>query len=253
MISALLIDDEPAANQRLSRLLQNHPEVQVLGAVESVAAALDFLSEITPDVIFLDVDMPGRTGLDLLPELGGSQIAVVFVTAHERYAVPAFDAGAVDYLVKPVNPQRLALMIPRLLGAVTQRNSPLVANAGNTTMHPQDTISFVISGSREMKICRLSEIIWIEAMQNYSLIQLRDLPTALPTRRSLNEWQALLGEPFFYRLNRSLIIQLELLRSTEWNPRSESRLTFEGAAEPLAIGRHAAARLKEILNKPLNC
>ncbi len=253
MISALLIDDEPAANQRLSRLLKDHPEVQVLGAVESVAAALDFLSEKKPDVIFLDVDMPGRTGMDLLPELGGLQIAVVFVTAHERYAVTAFDAGAVDYLVKPVSPQRLALMIPRLLGAVAIRNTPLAANSGKTTLQPKDTISFAISGSKKRKICRLSEIIWIEAMQNYSLIQLRNLPTALPTRRSLNDWQALLGEPFFYRLNRSLIIQLELLRSTEWNPRSESRLTFEGAAEPLVIGRHAAARLKEILNKPLNC
>ncbi|MEI7927030.1 MAG: LytTR family DNA-binding domain-containing protein [Verrucomicrobiales bacterium] len=252
MISALLIDDEPAANQRLSRLLKTHPEVQVLGAVESVAAALDFLSENKPDVIFLDVDMPGRTGLDLLPELG-AQIAVVFVTAHERYAVSAFEVGAVDYLLKPVNPQRLALMIPRLLRAVSQRNTPSVANAAKTTLQPGDTISFAISGSRELKICRLSEIVWIEAMQNYSLIQLRNLPTALPTRRSLSEWEALLSEPFFYRLNRSLIIQPELLRSTEWNPRSQSRLTFEGAAEALTIGRHAAARLKEILEKPLNC
>jgi two-component system LytT family response regulator len=252
MISALLIDDEPAANQRLSRLLKTHPEVQVLGAVESVAAALDFLSENKPDVIFLDVDMPGRTGLDLLPELG-AQIAVVFVTAHERYAVSAFEVGAVDYLLKPVNPQRLALMIPRLLRAVSQRNTPSVANAAKTTLQPGDTISFAISGSREMKICRLSEIVWIEAMQNYSLVQLRNQPTALPTRRSLSEWEALLSEPFFYRLNRSLIIQPELLRSTEWNPRSGSRLTFEGAREPLTIGRHAAARLKEILEKSLNC
>ena len=87
----------------------------------------------------------------------------------------------------------------------------------------------------------------LEAMQNYTRIQLKDHPTALPTRRSLGEWDTLLGEPFFYRLNRSLIIQIDRLRTTEWNPRSQTQLTFDGAAEPLPIGRHAAARLKEIL------
>lgn len=247
MISALLIDDEAAANQRLRRLLAAHPEVEILGTVESVAEAIGFLTEQSPDVIFLDVNMPGRTGLALLPELGESQVAVIFVTAHEKYAVPAFDAGAVDYLVKPVNPQRLALMIPRLIAAMAQRKQGPAVEAGKTTLQLDDTISFAVSGSREQKVYQLSEIVWVEAMQNYTRIQIKNQPAALTTRRSLAEWDELLGEPSFYRLNRSLIIQLEALRSTLWNPRSQSLLTFEGTTEPLPIGRHAAARLKEIL------
>lgn len=246
MISALLIDDEAAANRRLNQLLAVHPEVNVVGSVEGVDEAIEFLAEQTPDVIFLDVNMPGRKGLELLPELDASQVSVIFVTAHEEYAVPAFDAGAVDYLVKPVNPERLALMIHRLVTAVTRRQQPSTKTR-KTELQLEDTISFAISGSKDLKICQLSEIVWIEAMQNYTRIQLKDHPTALPTRRSLGEWDTLLGEPFFYRLNRSLIIQIDRLRTTEWNPRSQTQLTFDGAAEPLPIGRHAAARLKEIL------
>jgi two-component system LytT family response regulator len=221
--------------------------MNVIGSVESVDEAIEFLTKQTPDVIFLDVNMPGRKGLELLPELDATQVSVIFVTAHEEYAVPAFDAGAVDYLVKPVNPARLALMIPRLVTAVTRRQQPSATDEGKTTPQPEDTISFAISGSKDLKICQVSDIVWIEAMQNYTRIQLKDHPTALPTRRSLAEWESLLSEPFFYRLNRSLIIQLDRLRSTEWNPRSQSQLTFDGAAESLPIGRHAAARLKEIL------
>ena len=249
MINALLIDDEAAANQRMGRLLEAHPEVKVLGAVKSVAEAIEFLAEQTPDVIFLDVNMPGRTGLELLSELGESQIAVVFVTAHERYALPAFDAGAVDYLVKPVNPQRLALMIPRLLSAVAQRQQGPAAAAAKTALPMDNIISFAVSGAKEQKVCQISEIVWVEAMQNYTRIQLKNQPSPLPTRRSLGEWKELLGEPFFYRLNRSLIIQLSRLRSTEWLSRSQVLLIFEGAAEPLPIGRYAAARLKEILDQ----
>lgn len=247
MISALLIDDEAAANQRLRWLLEAHPDVEILGEVESVAEAIEFLAEQEPDVIFLDVNMPGGNGLELLPELDESRVAVVFVTAHQKYAVPAFDAGAVDYLVKPVNPRRLALMIPRLLAAVAQRKQATAAEAAKTTLKLDDTISFAVSGSKELKFCQISEIVWIEAMQNYSRIQLKNHPAALATRRSLGEWEALLGEPFFYRLNRSLIIQVAAMRLTLWNPRSQSLLTFDGVAEQLPVGRHAAARLKEIL------
>jgi hypothetical protein len=84
-------------------------------------------------------------------------------------------------------------------------------------------------------------------MQNYTRIQLKNHPATLATRRSLSEWETRLGEPFFYRLNRSLIIQVAAMRLSVWNVRSHSLLNFEGVAEQLPIGRHAAARLKEIL------
>lgn len=247
MISALLIDDEAAANQHLRQLLAVHPQVNILGAVASVAEAIAFLAEQTPDVIFLDVNMPGRTGLELLPELATADMAVVFVTAHENYAIPAFDAGAVDYLVKPVNPQRLALMIPRLVTAVARRHQPPAEETRQPALALDDRISFPVCDSKSLRICRRCDIVWIEAMQNYTRIQIKNHPTALSARRSMGEWEALLGEPDFYRLSRFLLIRLDSLRSIEWNPRSQSRLALEGAAELLSIGRQAAARLKEIL------
>ncbi len=249
MISVLLMDDEPAANERMRGLLEAHPEVQIIGAVESVAEALEFLETQNPDVIFLDVNLPGRLGLELLPVVETSETAIVFVTAYEHYAVTAFEAGALDYLVKPVNPERLALMIERMDAAMARRQQKVGTETSKKKLLLSDTLSFAVSGGKELKICELSEIVWIEAMQNYSRVQLKNEPSALTTRRSLAEWGELLGEPFFYRLTRSLVIQIEPLRSTEWNSRDQSLLSFDQVMEPLSIGRQAAARLKEILTK----
>jgi two-component system LytT family response regulator len=249
MISALLMDDEPAANVRMRRLLEAHPEVQVIGVVESVAEALEFLEGQKPDVIFLDVNMPGRLGLELLPAVNATETAVVFVTAYEHYAVTAFNAGAVDYLVKPVNPERLALMMERVEATMAQRRQGLGTETNKKRLLLSDTLSFAVSGAKELRICELSEIVWIEAMQNYSRVQLKNEPTALTTRRSLVEWGELVSEPFFHRLTRSLVIQIDSLRSTEWNSREQSLLIFDQVVEPLSIGRQAAARLKEILTK----
>jgi two-component system LytT family response regulator len=249
MISALLMDDEPAANVRMRRLLDAHPEVQVIGVVESVAEALEFLEGQKPDVIFLDVNMPGRLGLELLPAVNATETAVVFVTAYEHYAVAAFNAGAVDYLVKPVSPERLALMLERVEATMAQRRQGVGTEKSKNEWSWSDTLSFVVSGTRERRICELSEIVWIEALQNYSRVQLKNEPTALTTRRSMAEWCELVGEPFFYRLSRSLLVQIDSLRSTEWNSREQSLLIFDQVVEPLSIGRQAAARLKEILTK----
>jgi two-component system LytT family response regulator len=113
MLSALLVDDEPLANERMRQLLVAHSGIEVVGTAGSVKAAQAMLEERPPDVVFLDVEMPGGRGFDLLLSVPAST-QVVFVTAHERYAVKAFAASAVDYLVKPANPERLAETLRRL-------------------------------------------------------------------------------------------------------------------------------------------
>jgi DNA-binding LytR/AlgR family response regulator len=113
MLTALLVDDEPLANERMRSLLAAHAGIEVVGVAGNVQAARAVLESRMPDVVFLDVEMPGATGLELLPSApAGTQ--VVFVTAREKYAVQAFDAAALGYLVKPVNPERLFETLGRL-------------------------------------------------------------------------------------------------------------------------------------------
>ena len=104
MITVLLVDDEPRANERMQKLLAAHPEIEVVGIAGNVAEARAFLETHAPDVVFLDVEMPGGSGLGLLNDVPDST-QVVFVTAREKYAVEAFAAAALDYLVKPVDPE----------------------------------------------------------------------------------------------------------------------------------------------------
>ena len=106
MITALLVDDEPRANERMQQLLAAHPEIVVSGVAGNVAEARACLETHLPDVVFLDVEMPGASGFDLLKDVPDAT-QVVFVTAREKYAVRAFAAAALDYLVKPVTPQAL--------------------------------------------------------------------------------------------------------------------------------------------------
>ena len=116
MPTALLVDDEPSASARLGDLLAAYGEIEVLGAVRSVEQAVAFIEGKVPDIVFLDVDMPGGSGLSLLEKLP-AETEVCFVTAYSQYAVSAYDFGAVDYLVKPVDPDRLEVAVTRILRA----------------------------------------------------------------------------------------------------------------------------------------
>jgi DNA-binding response OmpR family regulator len=113
MISALLVDDEPRANEMMRRLLAAHAEIEIVGVAENAAEARHFLEATPPDVVFLDIDMPGDSGLDLLVSVPDAT-QVVFVTASDKHAVRAFAAAALDYLVKPVDPERLADTVARV-------------------------------------------------------------------------------------------------------------------------------------------
>jgi two-component system LytT family response regulator len=256
MITALLVDDEPKAIDRLAEMLEAFETVDVIGRARSVDEAERFLRGRAPDVVFLDITMPGRLGVDLLGSVPHGT-AVVFVTARDNYAVDAFRAGAVDYVLKPFDHDRLAITVERL----EQR---FAANEGRGTGEPaaadvggNRTKAREISGD-EGQAVRLANgrgpgfvavpyatIAWIEAVQNYTRVQIiGEQPTVV--RRTMQEWEALLP-PAFARISRSLIVQVPMIRSTQWQSRDQMLVFFAGLDEPLPIGRTPMARLKDLL------
>jgi two-component system LytT family response regulator len=249
MITALLVDDEPASFLRLRRLLESYPEIRVIGTEVNFSGAKHFLSQQKPDLIFLDVEIPGGLGTDLLPFVDPST-GVIFITAHDNYAVKAFEGRAIDYLLKPINPERLEKSMQRVRELFLKKPVDQAKEALSVTPEFTEALELKLPGSPKTVFVSPSSILWIESMQNYSQIKLVGEASPIVIRRTLNEWEEILSPEKFHRLGRTLIIQLDLLRWTEWRSRDEVLLSFQGSAEPLVIGRMAAARLKEIRKEP---
>lgn len=261
MITALLVDDEPLALDRLASLLEDFGTVEVIGTAQSVDDAERFLRGRVPDVVFLDINMPGRLGIDLLASIP-PRTKVVFVTAHEGHAVDAFRHGAVDYVLKPFDRDRLLVTIERLeqlLEQLLEQDEPAPPSAtdrpaagpaddeaGEASADTADTVTLTGSRGRDVDVVPHGDIVWIEAIKNYSRLQARGRPPRL-IRRTMAEWEQSLPPTSFSRISRSLIVQVPAIRSTQWQSRDQTLLFFNDVTAPLPLGRTAASRLKELL------
>ena len=259
MITALLVDDEHRANERMQKLLSAYPEIVVSGVAGTVAEARAFFETQTPDVVFLDVEMPGGSGFDLLKNVPDAT-QVVFVTAREKYAVKAFAAAALDYLVKPVDPERLADTVARIQKqtAGTRALSTGERDPGTDDLDADeaaavaaiglgDVLSVPLAGKTTSLAVTVGDICWVESLRNYTRVALKGPPRVVLFRRRLSEWDECLPGEHFARVGRSCIVQLSTIDQIEWKSRAETTVTFGAGVEPLALGRLPAIRLREIL------
>ena len=254
MITALLVDDEPKAIERLTALLDSFSGIEVIGTARDVGDAERFLAGRSPDVVFLDINMPGRLGFDLVASVPASS-RIVFVTAHEDRALDAFRAGAVDYLLKPVDRDRLAVTIDRLasqlpvgrqVGGGGADHSGHDDDAGEASGDTAETVTFSLAGGRGFETVAYADILWVEAVRNYTRVQARDRRPRI-IRRTMAEWESMLPAASFGRVSRSLIVQLPAVQSMQWQSRDQTLVFFVNATAPLPIGRAATARLKDLL------
>ncbi|MEP9379565.1 LytTR family DNA-binding domain-containing protein [Aquabacter sp. CN5-332] len=233
MLRVLIVDDEPLARRAMRRLLASHPTVEILGEAESVTEAMDAILRTQPDLVFLDIELDGGDGFDLLAALENPP-KVVFVTAYAEHAVEAFAVEAVDYLLKPVAPERLAEALGRVQRLVVDKVGK--SEAGLIELRtPSRTV-----------LAAPADIAALKADGDFTRVLLADQPP-LMIWRTLGHFEGLLPSPPFLRLGRSLMINRDRLRQIEARTRDDVRLTLMGMAEPLAIGRAAALRLKEAM------
>ncbi len=205
-MKALLIDDERLARSELRRLLAVHPQITIVGEAANAKQAREQIAALKPDLIFLDVQMPGETGMELLESLEAPVPQVIFTTAYDEFAVKAFELNALDYLLKPVDPVRLASAIDRL--EVKDRTAPTEKPARLAT---EDKV-FVREGDRcwfvEVKQIRL-----LESEGNYTRVHFDDAQPQL--FRSLNAMEERLDPKFFFRANRRQIINFAWIEKIE--------------------------------------
>jgi two-component system LytT family response regulator len=230
-IKALIVDDEPLARTAMATLLAEHGQVEIIGVAGGVKEARALLALQAPDVVFLDMEMPGGSGLELEPFLPASTRAI-FVTAFADYALQAFEFGASDYLVKPVDPQRLEIALARLL-----RQLPMPQGAA-----ADNYLSIEVDG--KVNRIRAAEILWIRAQQNYSAVRIKGKATSMMVPQSMAEWECILPPEIFERLDRSVMVNVMQIRTVSWLSRDETLVDFFGDSEAVRVGRTAAQRLK---------
>jgi two-component system, LytTR family, response regulator len=259
-ITALLVDDEPRANERMRMLIAAHPEIDVVGVAGNVAEALAVLETHPPDVVFLDVEMPGGSGFDVLVSVPDAT-QVVFVTAREKYAVQAFAAAALDYLVKPVDPERLADTVARIRkhadGARAKTHGDREPGTDDdldadeatavAVLGLGDVVSVPLAGKTTSVAVTVGDICWIESLRNYTRVAVKPPVGVMLFRRRLSYWDKVLPAGSFARVSRSYIVQVAAIDQIEWSSRTETVVTFGEGVEPLALGRLPGTRLREIL------
>ncbi len=209
----LLIDDERLARSELRRLLAGFGEIEIVGEAANAAEARKQVETLRPELVFLDVQMPGESGIELLETLAAPVPEVIFTTAYDEFAVKAFDLNALDYLLKPVDPTRLAAAIEKLRAKHAARGTAgqADARAGRERLAGEDKV-FVREGDRcwfvPVKSIRL-----LESEGNYTRLHFDDARPQL--FRSLNAMEERLDPKFFFRANRRQIINLAWIERIE--------------------------------------
>jgi two-component system LytT family response regulator len=207
MITALIVDDEAASRNGLAKLLSEFvPEVKVLGKADSVFSAAEQIKALNPDIVFLDVEMPGKDGFDLISESAPSDFEVIFTTAHEQYAIKAIKASAIDYLLKPINPNELIEAVRKVQEKKEPGNKKLetfISHVSDKKRDPQIAIS-TMEGLIFMK---LANIIYCRGDGAYTFFFLKNGEKVVASK-NLKEFEDILCEHGFFRTHKSYIIQL---------------------------------------------
>ena len=237
-VRVVVVDDERLARAQLQRMLHEHADVEVVGEADDVPSAVEVIGRTRPDAIFLDIQMPGESGFELLPRLE-RPVQVVFVTAFDAYAIRAFEVNALDYLLKPVTPARLDGTVQRLRGR-TPDQSP----APERLLAYEDRL-FIPLGGRPQFI-RVADVIAVTADDDYSEIHLRDGSRGL-VLTPLATWEARLPKQHFVRVHRSAIVQFGAV--TRLDPWSNGgyMIHLAGMAEPVTMSRRYATALRDRL------
>jgi two-component system LytT family response regulator len=235
VIRALVVDDEPLARRNVTVLLRNDPDV---GAVEECASGVEAIEAIRrwkPDLVFLDVQMPECGGFDVLEMLGADlPHAIIFVTAHDEYALRAFEAGALDYLLKPFDDARFV----RALNRAKDKLAHYASQA------PQPAQRFVVKSPGQLLFLEVAEVDWIEAASYYACLHVGDATHII--RRTLAELERDLGEGQFVRIHRSIIVNLERIRGLELQAGGEYEVVLKSGVR-LRLSRRFRKRLQDRL------
>jgi two-component system LytT family response regulator len=238
-MKALIIDDERLARKELTNLLQEYPEIDIVGEAVNAEDAIEKIEALKPDLLFLDIQMPGKTGFELLQMLDNVP-EVIFTTAYDEYALKAFDFNALDYLLKPIEPDRLKEAINKLLKRAQPEEGITV---DEKKLGPSDRV-FVKDGDKCWFV-KLENIRLFESDGNYIKIYFDNFKPMI--HKSLNALDERLDDRAFFRASRKHIINLTWVESIESWFNGGLMVVLRGG-DKVEVSRRQAARFKEMMS-----
>ncbi len=242
-MKALIVDDERLARNELKRLLENFPKIEVIGEASNADEAIEMIENLKPDLLFLDIQMPGKNGFQLLEALENDIPEVIFTTAYDEYALKAFEYNALDYVLKPIDLPRLSEAVNRVLEEGVRQTSE-ATNVERQVLGEDDHV-FVKDGEKCWFV-KLGKVRLFESMGNYVRLHFDDQkPLVL---KSLNSLEDRLSPQSYFRANRKHIINLHWIEKIEPWFSGGLLVTLKGNGEKIEISRRQAIRFKEMLS-----
>jgi two-component system LytT family response regulator len=253
-IRALIVDDEPLARRRIRSLLEHDSIVEVIGECSDGYKAVNSISELTPDLVFLDVQMPAMDGFEVIKTIGPERMpTVIFVTAYDHYALKAFEVNALDYLLKPFDRSRFQKTLER---AKTMIRAPQNGSVSNQLLSLLQDLRreqeipdrFIIKSGGRVVFLKIEEIDWMRAVGNYVRLQVgRDSHLM---RETMTGMEAKLYPDRFMRIHRSTIVNLDSVKEVQPWAKGEYVVIMRDGTR-LIMSRRYRERLNERLNKPI--
>lgn len=264
-LRALIVDDERLARRGLGLRLQNLPQVEVIAECANGHEALKAISTHSPDLVFLDIQMPGMDGFDMICRLQADEMPmIIFVTAFDHYAIEAFGVHAVDYVLKPIDDDRLLQAVERATARHAQQD-PLVSKqqlvemmqgmggtrAASHLVENSDTSGgwarrLTIKDGGEFQFVRVADIRWIDAAGDYMCIHTANKTHIM--RTTMKQLEATLDPDIFIRVHRSSIVNINYINGAQVYPNGEYLLTLEGDAQ-LKVSRSYGHKIRALLDK----
>jgi two-component system LytT family response regulator len=243
-LGALIVDDEDLARHVLRELLQSHPEIRILAECANGFEAVKAIAEHKPDLVFLDIQMPRLTGFDVL-ELIETDIAVVFVTAYDQYAMRAFEVHAVDYLLKPIGRERFEEALARARKRIGEKKPPALELAAAARPPQQFLERMVVRDGTRVTLIPVAKLDYVEAQDDY--VALASQGKKHLKQQTIASVEAGLDPERFVRIHRSYIVNFErVVRIEPYGKDSRLAILADGARLP--VSRAGYARLKSLLD-----
>lgn len=238
MKRALIVDDERLARTELRNLLAEFPDIEIVGEAANASEGLEKTETLSPDLLFLDIQMPDKTGFEMLSEMEKTP-RVIFTTAYDEYAIKAFEYNALDYLLKPIEPQRLADAIQKLQQEEKEKQNAI----NNNKLFENDQV-FVKDGDHCWFV-KLSSIRLFESVGNYARVYFENnKPLIL---KSLNALEERLDDKVFFRANRKHIVNMRMIEKIDTYFNGGLILEMKGG-EKIEVSRRQAVKFKELMS-----
>ncbi|PCH60340.1 MAG: DNA-binding response regulator [SAR86 cluster bacterium] len=262
MITTLIVDDEPLAREGLTLLLAGEEDIQIIGECSNGTEAIAAIAKQQPDLVFLDIKMPQQDGFDVLSGIGSPAPLIVFITAYDEFAVEAFDANAIDYLLKPVRRRRLQETLERIRKQLKQRDAvtqdghldqllhsiaqlDLVKVSDKATQASPDA-RIIVRSHGQIYFLQAQDIIWVEAAGDYVTIHTSDKSHLL--RDTMRNMEKRLDPHGFKRVHRSAIVKLSCVQQLKSNPNNDYHVVLKNGTT-LNLGRSYKDSLYQSLLK----